>query len=220
MKQREIKLTEDGSFTIHIPELNEHYHSVHGAIQESRHIFIKTGIEYLNRPELTILEAGFGTGLNAYLSLINAKEQHRKITYHSFEKYPLSAEEVKALNYNTRLNDTSTLFYKLHTTPWEQEVEITPYFTLHKHQADFSEVNFPPRFDLIFFDAFAPDVQPHLWEEEILGLFCKALKPGGIFVTYCVKGIVKQALRGLGLTLERLPGPPGKREILRGKKIQ
>ena len=219
MKYRKIVQTEDGSSTLYIPELNEHYHSVHGAVQESKHIFIQAGIEHVNCSEIAILEAGFGTGLNAYLSLQNAEENQRHILYHSFEKYPLLPEEVELLQYENTEDDRSfPLFYRLHEAPWEEETAITPFFTLYKHQADFSEACFDATFDLVFFDAFAPDVQPHLWEEKVLEKFCRALKPGGIFVTYCVKGIVKQKLRHLGLTLERLPGPPGKREILRGKK--
>jgi len=218
--KRHIVTTEDGSHTLYVPELNEHYHSTHGAIQESLHIFIRAGIQHYGRQHIHILEAGFGTGLNAWLALINAKEQQRHITFHSFEKYPLAPREVALLNYATHADDEqATLFQALHHSPWEETIPITPYFSLHKHQADFSEVRFNARFDIVFFDAFSPDVQPRLWQEETLALFHQALKPGGIFVTYCVKGTVKQALRHLGFTLERLPGPPGKREILRATKI-
>lgn len=217
MKHREIVFTEDGSHSLYVPELNEHYHSVHGAWQESSHIFIQNGIATCESDIPHILEAGFGTGLNAYLTLIHALENKKLIVYHTFEKYPLTATEISALNYPT-LKDMGDLFLRLHEAPWEQEVEICPGFRLHKHQADFSEVNFPPQFDLIFYDAFAPDVQPRLWSKEILSKFCKALAPQGIFVTYCVKGSVKQTLRDLGLTVKRLPGPPGKREMLRATK--
>lgn len=216
---REIITTEDGSTTLYVPELNEHYHSVHGAIQESEHIFIQAGIRHYGQTDIHILEAGFGTGLNAFLALLDARENDRKIVFHSFEKYPLTAQEVSSLNYTTFFPAEDTaLFERIHAAPWEEDVEITPYFTLHKHEADFSEVDFSGLFDIVFFDAFAPDVQPHLWGTDIFAKFHKALKPNGILVTYCVKGIVKQALREVGFSLKRLPGPPGKREMLRGTK--
>lgn len=217
--QRKIITTEDGSSTLYVPGLNEHYHSVHGAIQESRHIFIQAGIQYYGQKHIHILEAGFGTGLNAFLALLDARENKREIVFHSFEKYPLTAEEVAELNYTTLFTQEEiALFQQLHSAPWEEDVPITPYFTIHKHEADFSEVNFTEQFDIVFFDAFAPDVQPRLWGTDILSEFYNALKPGGILVTYCVKGIVKQALREVGFKLKRLPGPPGKREMLRATK--
>lgn len=214
---REFIRTEDGSTTLYVPELNEHYHSVHGAIQESLHIFVRAGIEYCGRNPLRILEAGFGTGLNAYLTLIHAGENNLQVTYHSFEKYPLTTEEAARLNYR-QLTGGPDLFDTLHACEWGKEIGITPFFTLCKHQADFHQADFDAQFDLVFFDAFNPDVQPHLWTAEIFQKFHRALKPGGILVTYCVKGIVKQALRSTGFTLKRLPGPPGKREMLRAVK--
>ena len=220
--------TEDGSITLYVPELNEHYHSVHGAIQESIHIFIRAGLDfYLTSPEhrpptevpLSILEAGFGTGLNAFLTLLEARENQRKIVFHTFEKYPLTPQEVEKINYSDLFTpEDAPFFQQLHNAPWEEDVIITPYFTLHKHQADFEEVNFHEYFDIVFFDAFAPDVQPRLWTETMLSKFYKALKPEGILTTYCVKGTVKQALRNIGFNLKRLPGPPGKREMLRAVK--
>lgn len=222
---REFIQTEDGSTTLYVPELNEHYHSIHGAIQESAHIFIGAGIRYYeethnrNTEPLRILEAGFGTGLNAYLTLIQAAKENIRVIYHSFEKYPLLATEAEQLNYKTNIPYSHPEhFALLHSTPWETETEIIPGFSLHKHQADFRDVCFTPQFDIVFFDAFNPDVQPHLWTEEVFQKFYVALKPGGILVTYCVKGIVKQALRSVGFTLKRLPGPPGKREMLRATK--
>ena len=216
---REIITTEDGSTTLYIPELNEHYHSIHGAIQESTHIFIKAGIEYYGQKNIRILEAGFGTGLNTFLTLLEARDNERKVVFHTFEKYPLTPQEVEQINYSDLFTPEATpLFQQLHDAPWEEDVVITPYFTLHKHQADFEEVNFHEYFDMVFFDAFAPDVQPRLWTESMLTKFYKALKPEGILTTYCVKGTVKQALRNIGFNLKRLPGPPGKREMLRAVK--
>lgn len=217
--------TEDGSTTLYVPELNEHYHSVHGAIQESMHIFIRAGIEYYrnNTPVpsgcLRILEAGFGTGLNAYLTLVHASAQEMTVIYHSLEKYPLTPEEAAQLNYTEYIpNSCPEHFNQLHETPWETLTEITPGFSLYKHRQDLRDTHFPPEFDIVFFDAFNPGVQPHLWTAEVFRQFFAALKPGGILVTYCVKGIVKQALRKVGFTLKRLPGPPGKREMLRAVK--
>ncbi len=221
----EIIQTEDGSATFYVPELNEHYHSVHGAVQESLHIFIQAGIRYYletHRPvflpsiPLQILEAGFGTGLNAYLTLIEAEQQQQFISYHSLEKYPLPPEEIGHLNYASCVPfEKPELFAALHRSPWEQEIALTPYFRLYKQQQDFRDIGFEGQFDLVFFDAFNPDVQPHLWTAAVFERFRQALKPGGLLVTYCVKGLVKQALRQVGFTLKRLPGPPGKREMLR-----
>lgn len=223
--EHEFIRTEDGSSTLYVPELNEHYHSVHGAIQESMHIFIRAGIGFYREQHplaplpLHILEAGFGTGLNAYLTLIHASTPDTPVIYHSFEKYPLSSTEADQLNYKDHTTYAHPEhFGSLHASPWETAIEIVPGFSLHKHRADFRDISFPPQFDIIFFDAFNPDVQPHLWTEDVFGKFYTALKPGGILVTYCVKGIVKQALRNVGFTLKRLPGPPGKREMLRATK--
>lgn len=220
--------TEDGSTTLYVPELNEHYHSVHGAIQESMHIFIRAGLDFylttpayrpIAAPSLSVLEAGFGTGLNAYLSLLRSEELQLSIDYHSIEKYPLPPEEVSRLDYPNHFPAVvPELFAALHKAPWDCGEQITPLFHLHKHRTDFRSVQFQEQFDIVYFDAFNPEVQPHLWTAEVLGRFARALKPGGILVTYCVKGIVKQALREVGFTLKRLPGPPGKREMLRATK--
>lgn len=211
--------TEDGSTSLYVPGLNEHYHSVHGAVQESRHIFIQAGIEFYGQENVSIVEAGFGTGLNAYLSLIHTETRHCNIHYTTLEKYPLSEEEVNALNYPSLLPfDRPELFKALHTSPWEAEIALTPRFTLLKHRTDIREWQPDTKTDIVFFDAFNPEVQPHLWTTDVFRRFYESLKPGGILVTYCVKGIVKQALRDAGFTLKRLPGPPGKREMLRATR--
>lgn len=225
--KRQFVRTEDGSITLYVPALHEHYHSIHGAIQESVHIFIRAGIEFYLQShstdfplsELTILEAGFGTGLNAYLSLLYAEEQKVRIQYYGIEKYPLTVEETQQLNYKAQISAKKPdLFDQLHCCPWETENRIGSFFCLYKQQGDFREICFEPRFDLIFFDAFNPDIQPYLWTEEVFRNFYKVLKPEGVLVTYCVKGVVKRALRKVGFTVEKLPGPPGKREILRARK--
>lgn len=215
MERRFIE-TEDGSTSLYVPELDEHYHSVHGAIQESLHIFIRAGIEFYGQKDISIVEAGFGTGLNAYLSLIHAETQDCHIHYTTIEKYPLSATEIRRLNYPSLLPfDKPELFEALHSSPWEQEVALTPSFTCLKRHTDFREWQSAAKADIVFFDAFNPEVQPHLWTTDVFRHFYESLKPGGILVTYCVKGIVKQALRDTGFILKRLPGPPGKREMLR-----
>lgn len=218
--------TEDGSTTLYVPELNEHYHSIHGAIQESVHIFIRAGIEhyrenvFVSPAPLRILEAGFGTGLNAYLTLAYATAQDIPVVYHSLEKYPLTPDEAAQLNYAECIPyPCPEHFSRLHAAPWETPTAITPVFSLCKHHQDLRDTHFPSEFDIVFFDAFNPDVQPHLWTAEVFRRFSEALKPGGILVTYCVKGIVKQALRQVGFSLKRLPGPPGKREMLRATKF-
>lgn len=217
--KRKVVDSEDGSSTLFVPELNEHYHSVHGAIQESLHIFIRAGVEFYGQKDIHILEAGFGTGLNAYLTLVYASQHKTRVTYHSVEKYPLTPAEASQLNYMKLIDfEQPELFSVLHECPWDKECEISPYFKLYKHSGDFATAVFSSLFDIVFFDAFNPDVQPRLWEENTLTRFSGALKPEGIFITYCVKGIVKQALRNLGLSVKRLPGPPGKREMLRATK--
>lgn len=224
----EITPTEDGSVTLYVPQLNEHYHSVHGAIQESQHIFLGAGMGYFltTWPEritplhpLHILEAGFGTGLNAYLTLVRAEELQVPVCYHSLEKYPLSPEESTLLNYAELINfPNKNLFQELHRCSWGKEHQLTSHFRFCKHQEDFRNIGFQGQFDLVYYDAFNPDVQPHLWTTKVFERFYEAMHPESLLVTYCVKGTVKQALRSVGFTLKRLPGPPGKREMLRARK--
>ncbi|MDR0982299.1 MAG: tRNA (5-methylaminomethyl-2-thiouridine)(34)-methyltransferase MnmD [Culturomica sp.] len=213
-------VTEDGSSSIYVPELNEHYHSVHGAIQESQHVFIKNGLQQIKNSPIRVLEAGFGTGLNAMLSLVYAENSKQQVIFHSIEKYPLNPTEIEHLNYSIFFPETKSALHALHDAEWGTETVITPYFSLHKQQGDFKDVTLQKDyFDIVFYDAFNPDVQPDLWTEETLGNFCRALKKDGLLVTYCVKGIVKQAMRNLGFRIERLPGPPGKHQMLRATKI-
>lgn len=225
--ERKILETKDGSRTLYVPALNEHYHSLYGALQESQHIFIEHGLRALALRDVRILEAGFGTGLNAWLTRMEAVRTNRKISYHTVEKYPLTEEEASLLRY-PELSDPgnrpedyesrSAFFCALHKAPWNKPVSLAPDFTLYKHLSDFREFTPVQPADLIYYDAFSPEAQPALWNRETLARFCEALAPGGILVTYCVKGVVKEALRSLGLTVERLPGPPGKRHILRAAK--
>lgn len=215
--KRIIEQTEDGSATLFVPELNEHYHSVKGARTESQHIFIDMGLHAVTTPKPHILEIGFGTGLNALLTLEAAEREQRHVHYTGIELYPLAWEEVDALGYSD-----NPLFKTLHTMPWEEDTAITPYFTLRKVQADVTNhlsLNTNHSFDVIYFDAFAPEKQPEMWSEELFQNLYACLNTGGVMTTYCAKGVIRRLLQAVGFKVERLPGPPGgKREILRATK--
>lgn len=219
--QNKIILTEDGSSTIYVPALDEHYHSTHGAINESKHVYIETGLNHLSKKNIHILEIGFGTGLNAFLTLASAIEKNLSVRYFSIEKYPISDEEVKTLNYPQQIDAKhGNYFPLLHQAEWDEEVSLCPQFNLRKIHADLKLADLKrfPLFDLIYFDAFAPGKQPDMWSEEILTKIADQTAPGGVFVTYCAKGSVRRMLNSLGFQMERLPGPIGKKEILRGIK--
>lgn len=217
--QREFIITEDGSHTLFVPELNEHYHSVHGAIQESRHVFIQHGLLKSNKQKLVVLETGFGTGLNVLLTLINRGE--RDISYFSIEKYPLAANEYSHLNYPALISESAEdLFLSIHQCEWNKEAEIAPGFRLTKIHADLTEFGFEslPHVDLVYFDAFAPGKQPEMWKEAIFSKIAAHTSPHGIFVTYCAQGEVRRTLTRVGFKMQRVPGPPGKNEMLFGEK--
>ena len=218
-----IVLTDDGSHTLFIPELNEHYHSTYGALTESLHVFIRSGLDcFAGRNEISIFETGFGTGLNALLTALSAVKLGMKVWYFALEKYPVDPQIVKQLNYSQLLknteNDVERLFSAIHEADWERMTEIHPFFHLKKMKGDMCSFIPDAIYDLVYFDAFAPDKQPEMWTGEIMKRLVLAMKPGGIFTTYCVKGSVKRILKDCGLTVEKLPGPPGKREILRARK--
>lgn len=213
-------ITEDGSSTLFETELNEHYHSTHGAIRESMHIFIGEGYSELMNFPARIFEAGFGTGLNAFLTLLLSEKEGRKIHYTSVEKYPLEDHIVKQLNYPKKLNPVKEeIFQAIHHAPWGKDVRITDHFMLHKMKGDLCKVRLKDAvFDLVYFDAFSPDVQPELWTEEIFRMIFRSMKINSFLVTYSSKGSVKRALKAAGFQVEKLPGPPGKREITRAAK--
>lgn len=213
-----FQLTEDGSHTLYLPEMDEHYHSVHGAVQESRHVFIKAGLEACTAQQPSVFEVGFGTGLNALLTAIEAEKTEQKVTYTSVELYPLSTEQATMLNYGKILNEQS-LFTCLLESPWNKSTPISEWFSLQKIEIDFSSMQMPKnKYDLIYFDAFAPNKQADLWQQKIFDRLFRSLKADGIFVTYCAKGVVRRMLQTSGFIVERLPGPPGKHEMLRGRK--
>uniref|UniRef100_UPI004049E72A tRNA (5-methylaminomethyl-2-thiouridine)(34)-methyltransferase MnmD n=1 Tax=Gelidibacter sp. TaxID=2018083 RepID=UPI004049E72A len=220
--QRRIITTADGSTTIQIEDWNEQYHSLHGAIQEAKHVFIKHGLHHIEKNELSILEIGFGTGLNAFITLLEAENLQKHIHYVGVEAYPVSSDEITALNYIQQLQAEShaEFFQQMHTIPWEMEKAITSHFTLTKQQKLFTEITDKAAFDLIYFDAFGARVQPELWTEDIFKIMFEALKPNGILVTYAAKGSVRRAMLSVGFTVEKLQGPPGKREMLRARKSE
>ncbi len=218
--KRKIITTADGSKTIQISDWDEQYHSKHGAIQEAYHVFIKHGLSLFIDRKISILEIGFGTGLNAFITLLEAKKRELQIEYRGIEKYPVSPEELRQLNYISELDAEKfeSAFLKMHQSPWEEEVAISEDFSLAKQQKYFLEINDKEAFDLIYFDAFGARVQPELWTEDIFSIMYDAMKNDGILVTYAAKGSVRRAMQAVGFTVERLPGPPGKREMLRAKK--
>ena len=217
---RIIQKTEDGSPTIYLPELDEHYHSVHGAIQESSHIFIQAGLRSLPTGHIRILEVGFGTGLNAFLTLLETfNNPNLSIEYFTVERYPLSTDITEQLDYPHLLApDRADLFAALHRAPWDKPVNITPAFTLHKIEGDIATVPLPDDINLIYFDAFAPEKQPKMWQQPIFDRIASHTSPQGVVVTYCAKGDVRRGWQAAGFRMEKLPGPPGKRHILRGIK--
>jgi len=218
--KRIIQLTEDGSHTLFVPSLDEHYHSVNGAIQESTHVFINAGLKEIQKDEIRILEIGFGTGLNALLSLQYTEDfASKKIYYHTIERYPLSKDITDKLNYGEAIGTMGkTWFHEIHSADWEYPVKITDHFILHKIKGDSNNCSLPSDIDLIFFDAFAPDKQPEMWEPAIFEKLYKNASPEALIVTYCAKGEVRRRMQNAGFKMERLPGPPGKRHMLRGKK--
>ncbi len=212
---REFRLTEDGSHTLYVPELNEHYHSINGALSESKHIFIDAALNFCKKEELQMLEIGFGTGLNAFLTCLEVIKQDRNVHYHAIEKYPLTMEEARLLNYDSLLGNSGVSILEFHSTPWEEARLIIPGFILHKEQSDIREIKVEGLFDVIYFDAFSPDIQPDLWSPEVFQMIANLTAPGGILTTYSVKGDIKRALISAGFSVEKIPGPYGKRVILR-----
>lgn len=216
--KREILITSDGSSTIHLPDWNEQYHSKNGSINETYHVFIKSGLQQVAVDNVAILEIGFGTGLNCFITYLEAQKE---IDYVGVEAYPVTTEEVEKMNFIKVLKaeKEQDAFYKIHEVSWEEKQQISPHFSLTKRKQFFEDIEDENVFDLIYFDAFGARVQPQLWTEEIFLKMFNALKENGILVTYSAKGSVRRAMQLVGFTVERLPGPPGKREMLRARKI-
>jgi tRNA U34 5-methylaminomethyl-2-thiouridine-forming methyltransferase MnmC len=220
--KREILITSDGSTTIHLPDWNEQYHSKHGAIQEAYHVFIKSGFEAVALNEISILEIGFGTGLNAFVTFLEAEKSNKKVNYVGVEAYPVLEEEIQKLNYVTELNTTKSalVFDKMHQSSWDKKHQVFDDFYLTKRKQFFEEIEDVDQFNLIYFDAFSAEHQPKLWTEEIFKKMYNALKADGVLVTYSAKGSVRRAMQTVGFKVERLEGPPGKREMLRAIKVK
>ena len=216
--ERTIIKNADGSHTVTIPEMNVSYHSKHGAILESMHVFIEAGFRYLitqtfNQP-VSIFEMGFGTGLNAFLTAIEATNKKIRVHYTSVDKHPLNEKEVSLLNYTESLKNED-LFEAIHTAKWSQDTVINEFFTFGKTHADLLNYSPDEQFHIIYYDAFAPSAQPELWNQEMFEKLLSMLSPGGILVTYCSKGEVRRAMQSAGFKVEKIPGPPGKREMVR-----
>ena len=218
--KRKIIHTQDGSTTLEIEDWGEHYHSMRGAIGEAYHVFIRQGLELFAGQEVQLLEIGFGTGLNAFISFLEHERLQQTIHYEGVEAYPLTPEEVACLNYTEILEveQKQAIFQQLHSAPWEETVSLSPTFTLRKRLQSFEQISDQARFDLIYFDAFSASVQPELWTEAIFERMYKALKAGGILVTYASKGSARRAMQAVGFKVEKLPGALGKRDMLRAKK--
>ena len=218
--KREIIQTQDGSTTIHLEEWNESYHSKHGAIQEAKHVFIKNGLSLFKNKTISILEIGFGTGLNAFISFLEAQQFDQNIDYVGVEAYPVAPDEILSMNYVDELNAQSQLeiFEKMHKSNWNEKIVLNDRFLLTKRQQFFQDIDDVAQFDLIYFDAFGYRVQPELWSTEIFKKMYDALKENGVLVTYAARGVVKRSMIEVGFRVEKLEGPPGKREMFRAFK--
>ena len=219
--QRKIITTEDGSKTLFIPEMDEQYHSVNGALTESEYVYLDKGYRHNQSTEPVILEIGFGTGLNALLTAIEAEDKKFKTTYISLEKYPIEPTEIEQLNYGILISEQAEkLFSALHNSEWNQKTKISPYFDLLKLQTDLTQFSFEniPTVDVIYFDAFGPDKQPEMWNEEIFRKLFSISNANANLVTYSAKGEIRRRMERSGYISERLPGPPGKRQMLRATR--
>ena len=220
MADIKIITTEDGSHSLYHSELNETYHSFHGAIRESNHVFIQAGLNFLNKDDISVFEVGFGTGLNALLTAIWAERLNKTVVMHSIEAYPISDDIASALNYGDLVEHLSgpQWLQTMHEQPWGIDMILHDHFQLRKIHALFSEAVLDRLYDIIYYDAFAPSKQPDMWTQEIIEKAVNMLSPGGCFVTYCAQGQLKRTLKALQLEVETLPGPPGKKEMVRAVK--
>ena len=219
--KREIIQTLDGSTTIQITDWDECYHSRFGAVQEAKHVFIKNGLSLFENKEISILEIGFGTGLNAFVTYLESQKWKLAINYVGVEGYPVSSEEVVSMNYVSELNAESKrkIFEKMHNCNWEEKIVLRDDFVLTKRNQFFADIEDIEIFDLIYFDAFGYNVQPELWSTAIFKKMYNSLKTNGVLVTYAARGVVKRSMIEVGFKVEKLAGPPGKREMFRAVKL-
>lgn len=215
-------LTNDGSHSVYSDKYGVTYHSRFGAITESAHVFIAAGLRYkaVVQREMAILETGFGTGLNAFMSWLEAERRNLQVRYVGLETFPVGEEEAQLLNYADLLGvpDRAADFLTLHRCAWNQDHQLSEHFHFRKEQTLIEIFEAQEAFDVIYFDAFAPQAQPELWTSEVFGRMYRALRPEGVLVTYCAQGEFKRTLKQAGLQVERLQGPPGKREMTRANK--
>jgi tRNA U34 5-methylaminomethyl-2-thiouridine-forming methyltransferase MnmC len=213
-------LSKDGSHTLYREDIDETYHSRHGAIQEALHVFIDKGLKEVEKSkrEINILEVGFGTGLNALLTCLNSTSI---INYIGLEAFPLQNKVLDGLNYDTTVmgDNSQEIFNSIHNAPWEAQCPITSLFSIKKVENEIQKLEIPQSIDLVYFDAFGPNSQAEMWDISIFEKLYKAMGSSGVFVTYCAKGQVRRDLKSVGFVMERLEGPPGKREMLRGRKL-
>lgn len=215
---RHVVKTEDGSMTLFVPDLGEHYHSIHGAQTESKHIFIEAAFRQCRKEAVRVLEFGMGTGLNVLLTYLESKNSHRKVFFHSIEKYPLEQDELLLIKKSGLSDSYDVVFDKIHDCPWDRANDLSENFILYKELCDFRQTKAAGRYDIIYFDAFSPEVQADLWSKNIFEHIYKLASPGAILTTYSAKGDVKRNLKAAGFSIEKLPGPPGKREFIRAIK--
>lgn len=218
--RRKIITTSDGSSTLYMEDLGETYHSIHGAIQEANHVYIQNGLERLSKKSIQILEIGFGTGLNFYLTYLYALENNIQLQYVGLEAYPLEEKEWKQINYQHLLPKSMVSLDDMHKLSWGEEHHIINNIKLIKIHNTVQDFTIAQTFDLIYFDAFGYDYQPELWSKMILEKMFHALNPGGILVTYACKGIVNRTLKEIGFEVEKHQGPPGKREMTVAYKVK
>lgn len=218
--KRQILHTADGSTTLHIPEWEESYHSKHGAIQEAYHVFIHSGLSLFEGKSVAVLEMGFGTGLNAFITWLEHEKHGQSIDYVGLEAYPIALEEAAQMNYPSALQvgHHQSIFEKMHQLPWNEPMAFSADFTLTKRQQFFQDLNENDRYDLVYFDAFGFRVQPDLWDYPMFQKVYNAMRKGGVLVTYACRTSIRKAMLEAGFTVEKLPGAPGKREMLRAFK--
>ncbi len=215
----ELRDTEDGSHTLYLPDIDETYHSIHGAVNESTHVFLRAGLDMCMKTSIRVLEVGFGTGLNAYLTALEAEKRNVVIDYVSIEKFPLTADVYGNLNFGNLPLGNKTLFQMLHDAQWGVMKNLTSLFCIEKIESDFTALFLQREFDVIYYDAFSPDKQPELWTEAVFEELFALTASGGVLTTYCAKGAVRRAMQAAGYSVERIPGPVGKREMLRATKL-
>lgn len=217
--KREIRLTADGSPTLYVPELDVTYHSIHGSVQEAKHVFIEHGLKHVctQIENVHVLEIGFGTGLNAFLSALFAQENQSPLSYVGLEAFPVEEQIWTALSYSSSIEEQNS-YQELMNSKWEEPQEIQTYFTLTKTAVRIQDWQSDKKFDLIYFDAFGPSAQADMWQKSIFEKLFAVLNNRGVLVTYCAQGQFKRDLKAVGFSLEALPGPPGKREMTRATK--